>query len=155
MITQIEKRISKRLIKHNYKGDPKYTTLLISDWGDLVTDLSKIITNNDWLEYPKHKPSEKGNYVCTLMTDGREIVEIGFCHINNNNTYFAFSDEEQNDLQVIAFKPIQLEPFQPKNNYVETLKDLINLHWNGNNKTTAECCIIEELIIKIENGDLK
>ena len=73
-------------------------SMATSDCADDIFDL--MLPNNDWLEYPKHKP---------------------------------------------------IEPYKPKNKYVEVLESLLNRSFNRE----YQIGIIDELKTKIENGDLK
>ena len=101
----------------------------------------KLIPNNDWLKYPKHKPSENNWYAATY-SDGT----IGLCELEITGT---------TNLDVIAFKPIPIEPFKPKNKYVEFLNALNMYLEVGDEFAVAHRETLQELKTKIENGDLK
>lgn len=114
---------------------------------NLATEILNCLPNNDWLEYPKHKPSESGRYILTLLqkdSKNKSHIAIGYWYTERNDFNFA---------EVIAFKPIPVEPFVKKNKYVEVLDFITSSRFIDMEAQNYNALI--ELKAIIENGDLK
>jgi hypothetical protein len=142
----MKEQIEEILSKHwdNYLRINKYNFLR-----EATDDILALIPNNDWLEYPKHKPRGNGEYVVITKNNVIKIYHLQ-CHFNDQGKgILEFEDN------VIAFKPIPIEPFKPKNKYVEFLNALNMYLEVGDEFAVAHRITLQELKAKIENGDLK
>ena len=111
------------------------------------TAILKLSPNNDWLEYPKHKPSEQGIYVVATKNNDVKFYNLQYGFNDQGKAILEFKDH------IIAFKPIPVEPFKPKNKYVKLLDGFITNKFKIFDNDAIE--IMQELKTKIENGDLK
>ena len=143
----MKEQIEEILSKHwdNYLRINKYNFLR-----EATDDILALIPNNDWLEYPKHKPRGNGEYVVITKNNVIKIYHLQ-CHFNDQGKgILEFEDN------VIAFKPIPIEPFKPKNKYDNAafIRELEH-HIETTIEDSWTNKIFKKLKTKIENGDLK
>ena len=135
-------RLAMRIAKH-------FPSTLISKCEETAIDLlqGNYIPSNEWLEYPKHKPSEKAHYQCVLSV---ELSEYGLeyqTHLWTDTQFMNCND------YIIAFKPQPIEKYnRPEPTKQQLLEFLENVRGKVAEKHKYKADI---LITKIENGDLK
>lgn len=135
MKTQIERLFDK------YRQAMHKDIDIVYGSSSLERDILALIPNNDWLEYPEHKPSGKGCYNVQLKMNG--FVRTDEWQ-GTTDEWARYTNDE-----IIVFKPIPIEPFKPKNKYVELINKLQDKVQECDYDTYLE------LKTKIENGDLK
>ena len=108
-------------------------------------EIDQIVALNDWLEYPKHKPSESGKiYVVALETGTISTSK--------------FSEEQQKFLispLAIAFKPIPVEPFVKKVSDIEMIDEVVkkltvSVNMDGSYYYSKEINYLQELKAKMK-----
>lgn len=134
----------------NVKGSLKTCRFVLTNKSvnKFLDKLTPLIPNNEWLEYPNHKPSDSGWYITTMNGD----LNLEYWNITYNRW-------DNYDKPIIAFKPIPVEPFVKKEKYVEIIESIDNILSRHQSRTQdyviKERAFLQELITKIENGDLK
>ncbi len=121
---------------------------------EYTKEILALIPTNNWLEYPKNKPSENGWFNVAIPDNSVSDINKIIYQTYYWEDYFEETKEWDKE-DVIAFKPIPVEPFVKKNKNQQVIDNLNTIINTAEFKDEHDSLFLEELKWHFENGDLK